>query len=187
MNRSSNHLRAAVPATLLALSALSLMAGTAFAATRHAITRGDVTAAFQARTTGGYRNMVNGNQTAAPVVGLHDGRINFFSDAIYCASDWHYLGVTVLEEGGRATAAPRLAASTTTFRIDGRAVGATMRSAIKPFVGTGIHGQWGVSVGKLIPPGSIADGPHTLETTIRGPEGTDILTVTFELSSAGCG
>ena len=151
------------------------------------ITRGDVTAAFQARTTGGYLNGLKGHTVAAPVRGLNDGRINFFRDGTYCASDWHYLGITFLADTTFADPRATLDASSVGFLIDGQPVTHTMRTAIKPFVGTGIRGQIGVSVGKLIPPGSLADGAHTLESITSFP-GQPVLTldVTFTLDPAAC-
>jgi hypothetical protein len=151
------------------------------------ITRGDVVAAFQARTTGGYLNGLRGHVVAAPVRGLVDGRINFFQDGTYCAADWHYLGVTLLAAGGRASAAAYLGQTSVAFAIDGELVSPTMRTAIKPFVGTGIHGLFGASTGKILPPGSMADGPHELTTTILTPDGgTEVLQVTFTLTQDAC-
>lgn len=151
------------------------------------ITKGAVTAAFQARTTGGYVNGLKGHTVAAPVRGLHDGRINFFGGSILCSADWHYLGVTLLGAGSRQVAGAYLDAVTITFAIDGSPVKGTMRTAIKPFVGTGIRGQYGVSIGKLVAPGSLADGDHGLETTITTPDGgTETIDATFTLSPAAC-
>jgi hypothetical protein len=179
--------------TLLALSVAALAAlafsapAAAAAPARGRITRGDVTAAFQARTTGGYVNGLRGRTVAAPVRGLVDGRINSFSGGLYCASDWHYLGVTLLGTGGHRAAAAYLHQTSVTFAIDGQAVGSTIRTAVKPFVGPGLKGQFGISIGKLLPPRSIADGDHRLTTVITTPDGgTEILTVTFTLSADAC-
>jgi hypothetical protein len=152
------------------------------------ITRGAVTAAFQARTTGGYVNGLAGRTIAAPVRGLHDGRISSFFDTALCSSDWHYLGVTILDAGSHQAAAAFLQTVRITYAIDGVPVTDTMRTAIKPFVGTGIRGQYGVSVGKLVAPGSIADGDHTLETVISSAGAPDqIDDVTFTLTPDACG
>ena len=63
-----------------------------------------------------------------------------------------------------------------------------MRTAIKPFVGTGIHGQFGVSVGALIAPGSLTDGDHSLETRISQPNAAvETQLVTFSLDPDACG
>ena len=174
----------------IGLALILAMAVPAFAATpaHGRITRGAVTAAFQARTTGGYVNGLAGRMVAAPVRGLHDGRISSFSDTVLCSADWHYLGVTLLAEGSRQQAAAYLDQVAITYAIDGAPVTPTMRTAIKPFVGTGIRGQSGVSVGKLVAPGSIATGDHVLETSITTPDGgTAILAVTFTLSPDVCG
>ncbi len=189
MTTSSHRSRGALAALSLAvLVALAVTAPVAAATPGHGrITRGDVAAAFQARTTGGYLNGLRGRTVAAPVRGFVDGRINFFSDGTYCASDWHYLGVTLLGDGGRHEAAAYLHQTSVSFAIDGQPVTATKQTAIKPFVGSGLHGQFGVSTGKLIPPGSIADGDHSLTTTIVTPDGgTEILTVTFTLIQDAC-
>lgn len=152
------------------------------------ITRGAVTAAFQARTTGGYVNGLAGRTIAAPVRGLHDGRISSFFDTVLCSSDWHYLGVTILGEGSHQVAGAFLATVRITYAIDGVPITGTMRSAIKPFVGTGIRGQYGVSVGKLVAPGSIADGDHVLETLITsGASVPETIDVTFTLTPDACG
>ncbi len=151
------------------------------------ISRGAVTAAFQARTTGGYVNGLKGTMFAAPVRGLNDGRISSFFDSFLCASDWHYLGVTLLGEGSHTTAAASLRSVSITFAIDGVAVGGTQRLPIKPFVGTGIRDQWGVSVGKLLGPGSITAGEHVLHTEIASPGYTaGEYDVTFILSPDVC-
>src|SRR4029077_8043524 len=113
---------------------------------------------------------------------------SFFGDRSYCSTDWHYLGVTLMGVGGHRTASTYLRQTSVSFAIDRSPVGPTMRTSIKPFVGTGIHGQSGVSVGKLIPPGSIADGSHTLTTVIHTPDFGDSTTeATFTLSEAACG
>lgn len=176
----------ALPIGLVVALAVSLPASAATPA-HGRITRGDVTSAFQARTTGGYVNGLAGRTVAAPVRGLHDGRISSFTDTSHCAADWHYLGVTLLAEGGRDAAARYLRQVTVTYAIDGVPVTPTMRTAIKPFVGTGIRGQFGVSVGKLVAPGSVSAGDHVLETAITTPDGgSEILDITFNLSPDAC-
>lgn len=181
--------RALASAATGLILALAIIAGPAAAGTpaHGRITHGDVSAAFQARTTGGYVNMLRSHTVAAPIRGLRDGRISFFADTIHCSADWQYVAVTLLAEGGYRTASVYLKATSVRFVIDGTPVASTMRTALKPFVGTGIHGQWGVSVGKLIAPGSIHDGEHTLETRITTPDfGTEILTATFVLTPDAC-
>lgn len=117
---------------------------------------------------------------------LVDGRISFFADGSYCSRDWHYLGVTLLGSGGRKAAGRYLDQTSIAYFIDGVAV-STMRTAVKPFVGMLLHGQFGVSVGALIPPGSLSSAAHTLETDITTPDaGTQVLTVNFELSDSAC-
>jgi hypothetical protein len=181
-------IRRALP-VIAALALLLAVAGPVGAASPAGgrITRGDVGAAFQARTTGGYVNGLKGHTIAAPVRGLHDGRISFFGDSILCSTDWHYLAVTVLGTGSRHVAGAYLDQVEVTFAIDGAPVGGTMRTAIKPFVGTGIRQQLGVSVGKLVAPGSISDGDHALETQITTPDGgTQTIDATFTLAPDAC-
>lgn len=176
--------------TIAALALVAIVAGSVAAASpaHGRITRGAVIAAFQARTTGGYVNLLGGRTIAAPVRGLVDGRINSFFDKTYCSTDWHYLGVTLLGEGGLQSATAYLRATSITFAIDGTPVSPAMRTAIKRFVGTGVHGQFGISVGALVAPGSLADGDHTLETLIHTPDfGDDPVLVTFNLSADACG
>jgi hypothetical protein len=179
----------AVP-SIVALVLAVAMAGTAAAATpaQGRVTRGEVAAAFQARTTGGMLNLLRGRVIAAPVRGLQHGRISFFGDATYCAADWHYLGVTLLGAGGHAAATSYLRATSVAFWIDGSPVSGTMQTAIKPFVGTGTAGQWGISRGKLLAPGALAPGAHTLHTRIVTPDfGTEDLQVIFTLDPDACG
>jgi hypothetical protein len=181
-------IRATLPFIAALAFALAVTGPVGAAAPAHGqITRGAVTAAFQARTTGGYVNGLAGRMIAAPVRGLHDGRISSFFDTVLCSADWHYFGVSILAEGGRQTAAATLQSVTITYILDGVPVTETTRTAIKPFVGTGIHGQFGVSVGALVAPGSIAPGDHALETVIATPGfATETLDVTFTLTPDAC-
>lgn len=179
----------AILSAVAALALVAVVAGPATAGTpaHGRISHGDVSAAFQARTTGGFVNLLNGRTVAAPVRGLLDGRISPFLDGTYCASDWHYLGVTLLGEGGYQAASAYLDAVSIEYFIDDVLVAPTMRTAIKPFVGTGISGQYGVSVGALVAPGSIGAGDHTLETHISTPESDlDALVVTFSVTPDAC-
>ena len=177
----------AILSGLAALALIVVVAGPVAAAGGR-ITKGDVTAAFQARTTGAYINMLHGHLTPAPVRGLQHGRISSFGDSVNCSTDWHYFGVTLLGEGGHQAAAAFLGTVAISFKVDGTPLAGTTRLPIKPFVGTGIRGQFGVSVGKLIPPGSISLGDHTLETVIAVP-GFDVqdYLVTFTLTPDACG
>jgi hypothetical protein len=178
-------LASAVVALAVVLTVAGPVAATSAGHAR--ITRGDVTAAFQARTTGGYLNGLRDHTIAAPVRGFLDGRISFFTDRTYCSADWHYLGVTLLGEGGRQAAGAYLGATSVTFAVDGKLT-RTMHTAIKPFVGTGTRGQFGVSVGALIAPHAYANGAHSLETHITTPGGgLETLFVTFTLSPDACG
>ncbi|HEY4189879.1 MAG TPA: hypothetical protein VGM28_05635, partial [Candidatus Limnocylindrales bacterium] len=166
---------------------LTLALPVAAAPARAGVTRGDVTAAFQARTTGGYVNMLKGHTVAAPVRGLVDGRISSFADGTYCSTDWHYIAVTLLGQSGHAAAVAYLRQTAVSFALDGAAVSPLMQTAIKPFVGTGIKGQWGISRGALIAPGRLSDGDHSLDTTIVTPDGgTETLSVTFSLLPEAC-
>jgi len=123
-------------ASILAVILAATLAATASAAPAHQrVTRGEVIAAFQARTTGGMLNLLRGRTAAAPVRGLQQGRINFFTDGTYCPADWHHVGVTLLGSGGHAAAATYLRATSVSFRIDGSAVVPLLETAIKPFVG----------------------------------------------------
>ncbi len=180
----------ALVVTLLSILSITSAAAPVLAGApgHRSISRGAVMSAFETRTTGGYLNMLRGHTVAAPVRGLEDGRISFFQDGDYCSTDWHYLGVTLLRAGGHRAASSYLRQTSISFAIDGSPVEATMSSSIKPFVGTGIHGQWGISVGKLIPPGTVADGSHTLTTVIHTPDfDPQTLVVTFTLNEADCG
>jgi hypothetical protein len=182
--------RRAIASAIAALALIVVVAAPVAATTPAGgrITKGDVTAAFQTRTTGAYLNILRGHLTPGPVRGLRDGRISPFFDDVYCSADWHYLGITMLGEVGHQQAAAFLSTVSMTFAIDGTPVTHTTRLPIKPFVGTGIRGQFGLSVGKLIPRGSIAVGEHSLETvvTVTGFEPQDYL-VTFTLTPDACG
>jgi len=185
MSRTSRGL--AVPVVLAVILAATLTATASAAPARHRVTRGEVMAAFQARTTGGMLNLLRGRAVAAPVRGLQHGRISFFVDGTYCPTDWHYLGVTLLGSPGHTAAATYLRATSVTFWIDGSPVVPQLESAIKPFVGTGIPGQWGISRGALLRPRALANGPHTLHTRIVTPDpSVEDLEVTFTLDPAAC-
>jgi hypothetical protein len=163
------------------------MTASAATAAQGRVTRGQVVAAFQARTTGGFLNLKRGQTVAAPVRGFQHGHINFFSDGTYCAADWHYLGVTLLGPGGHAAATAYLRATSVAFWIDGSPVTRTMQTAIKPFVGPDTAGDWGISRGSLVPPGELTAGPHTLLTRIVTPDGgAEDLEVTFTLDASVC-
>jgi hypothetical protein len=181
--------RRAIASAIAALALIVVVAAPVAAATPAGgrITKGDVTAAFQARTNAAYINIVHGHLTPAPVRGLQHGRINPFVDSVNCSTDWHYFGVTLLGDGGHQAAAAFLATVAISFQVDGTPLAGTRRLPIKPFVGTGISGEFGVSVGKLIPPGSLALGNHTLETVIsvQGYAVQDYL-VTFTLTPDAC-
>jgi hypothetical protein len=185
MGRTGRRLAVAmiVSGALLVMGA----AGASGAGLAHSrVTRGDVTAAFQARTTGGMMNLLGGRTVAAPVRGFQHGRISSFADGTYCDADWHYLAVTLLGQGGRGPAAAFLRTSDVAFEIDGTTVSPLLRTAIKPFVGPDTAGQWGISIGRYLRPGAIADGQHTLATTIDTPNGVESLTVSFELTPDAC-
>jgi hypothetical protein len=185
MSRTSRGL--AVPVVLAVILAATLAAMASAAPAHRRVTRGEVIAAFQARTTGGMLNLLRGRTVAAPVRGLQHGRISFFADGTYCPADWHYVGVTLLGSGSHTAAATYLRATSVSFRIDGSPVVPQVESAIKPFVGTGISGQWGISRGALLRPGARANGPHTLHTRIVTPDqGVEDLEVTFTLDPAAC-
>jgi hypothetical protein len=190
-NRSHRAAAPIISSLILATLLASAVAGSAAAAAATSaggrITRGDVTSAFQARTTGGFRNLNKGTVVAAPVRGLLDGRINFFSGGTYCSADWHYLGVTVLADGTHQVAAATLATDSMSFDLDGAPVTGLMRTAVKPFVGPGTAGQLGVSVGKLLPPGSLSTGWHHLTTFIVEPlAGSQQLDADFLLTADAC-
>lgn len=189
---TTQDLRPLVRAVSVASATIALLivvaAPTAASGPAHrVVTRGQVVAAFEARTTGGYLNLMNGRTIAAPVRGLLDGRISSFVDRVYCSSDWHYLGVSLLGDGGHQSASTYLDTTSIDFLIDGVPVTPTMRTAVKPFVGTGIAGQFGVSVGSLVAPGSIPAGEHTLVTHISAPDfGVETLIANFTLSTSAC-
>ena len=183
MRRPATRLLAGLAAGLLALA----IAGPAVAAgPRPQVTKGEVIAAFQARTTGGFVNGLAGRTVSAPARGLRDGRISSFrSDVSYCSSDWHYLGVTYLGSGGRAAATAFLRQTGAQFEIDGTPVAVTMRTAIKRFV-DGVRGDFGISYGTLVPPGSLTPGWHTLTTDFIAPGGNSQLVVAFEIVASPC-
>ena len=160
---------AAIGLALVALVGVAPVA--ASASPTHHITRGEVMAAFEARTTGGYLNLLRGHLQPAPVRGLQTGRINPFFGGTYCAADWHYLGVSLLAPGGHAGAVAYFGKTTWGFTIDGNPVSPMMLTSIKPFVGPTVRGSWGMSAGALVPPHSLALGDHWLSTFVNTPDG----------------
>jgi hypothetical protein len=149
------------------------------------ITRGDVIAAFQARTTGAYVQLRAGRVIAAPIRGLHEGRIDPFRTATYCNADWHYLGVSYLGSGGYGAASALLHTFGAEFLIDGASVPVTLRTPVKRFV-DGIPGDFGISYGALIAPGSLSPGWHTLTTRFVAGLDSSELTVGFEILDTPC-
>jgi hypothetical protein len=169
----------AVGVALIAVIGAAPVAASASAT--HHVTRGEVMAAFEARTTGGYLNLVRGHLQPAPVRGLQRGRINPFFGGIYCAADWHYLGISLMAPGGHADALAFFRQTSWSMAIDGNPVSPLMVTPVKPFVGPTVRGSWGQSAGALVPPHSLALGDHWLSTTGTSPSGDSDFEVPFTI------
>jgi hypothetical protein len=152
------------------------------------VTRGDVMAATQARTTGAAILARHGVSVGAPAVGMLQGRIDPFpraSTRTYCAGDWHVLLVSFSGMGSHRTAAADLARFDASFELDGQLV-PSQRTAVKRFLPQTGTPTFGVSVYHLLAPGSIGVGSHTLVTTFtEAGAAYDTLTLDFDVAASG--
>lgn len=196
MNAFDRRSKAAMVGMLtVALVTVALVVAPAASATAShtRVTRGAAEAIFQTRTTAHQVHLARGIVVSAPRRGFQWGRINPFpwsgDGATYCARDWHVVMISYYgSEGTRRAAEAELARVDTTFELDGQPV-VTHRTAIKPFLPTAHQqGFWGYTEGRLLSPGALAVGAHTLVTTLwRDGAVSEVFTLTFFISDGSDG
>lgn len=152
------------------------------------VTRGAAEAIFQARTTANQIQVAHGKTTSAVRRAFINGRISpFFDGQSFCSRDWVVLLVSFGAGGSHREAVTELARNNTTFTLDGQLV-ATRQTVVKPFLTVPPSDRfWGNSTGHLFPPGTLADGEHTLQTVITydGVE-TQFYDITFTVGAEFC-
>jgi hypothetical protein len=172
-----------VAAVFLGAALVAGAVGIAAAGSR--VTRGDVMAAAQARTTGYGVLNAHGVTVAAPVTGMSQGRISPFTTPgrVYCEDDWHVLLVSYGGEPTHREAVTFIRRFDATFALDGKPM-ATARTAVKRFLPQSGTPFFGVTIYRLMSPGSIAVGDHVLVTTfIEAGNPYETLTVPFSVAA----
>ncbi|HEY2916600.1 MAG TPA: hypothetical protein VGI98_05225 [Candidatus Limnocylindrales bacterium] len=184
--------RRGIVAALAACSlALVVIAPALAAPLRARVTYGDVRALFEARTTANQVQLAKGLSVSAPRTAFLRARINpFFDGQAYCDRDWLILLVSFVgDEHLQSTKAIR-AHTSVDFVLDGSPV-ATRQTPVKRFLAADrADFFFGWTVARFYAPGSLADGPHALETTFHYPDGSsDVLDVTFGIGGGSdvCG
>ncbi len=161
------------------------------------ITRGDVQAVLEAFVTGGrvvLRHSTTAEAAPADWYGTH-GSIRPFSGspwdgAHFRASDWHVILIALIE-GGDASFTHTDAAGIIddleiVFTLDG-ALLPTTRTAVKRFStpeAFGLEEAYVVQQGRLMAPGDLAVGNHTLAVSVTGPTGGFQDEITFTIDAA---
>jgi len=153
------------------------------------ITRGEAEAVFHARGTGGFhgRGPADANRQVAirPFYpnGLH-----------YCVEDWHVLVLAlVLDEQNDGV--PNLGEAkklfdpvVMKFELDGAPLDTT-RQPVKAFLGESPKG-FVLAQGRLVAPGELAAGSHTLTATVENDPaapGVQVYTSQFVIDAASTG
>jgi hypothetical protein len=181
--------RTAAAATALASClATVVLAGTAAAAAPGRITKGDVRALFEARTTANQLHLANGLLTSAPTTAFERGRINpFGTGQELCDRDWLILLASFGIGHTPGSMAAVRATTTIAFSVDGSSV-STVATATKRFLtGDPKTAFFGWSVAHFYAPGSLEDGVHLLETTITSTDGVEVIDTSFTIDGAACG
>jgi hypothetical protein len=153
------------------------------------ITRGEAEAVFHARGTGGFHG--RGPSDANHQVAIRP----FYPDGLhYCGEDWHVLALgLILDE--EHDGVPNLGAAkklfdplVMTFVLDGAPL-ETTREPVKAFLGETPKGFVLVQ-GRLVAPGELAAGSHTLTVTVENDPadpGVQVYTSQFFIDTAGTG
>lgn len=161
------------------------------------VTQGDAQAVLQAFGNGG-RAVLQHSRVAegapADFLGSH-GSIRPFSGspwdgAHFRDDDWHVIVIADFE-GGDASfhhedAAEIMDSLVVTFTLDGAAL-QTTRTAIKRFLDSepfGLDTAFYFQEGRIMSPGELAAGSHTLAVTISSPSGTFQDQITFFIDAS---
>jgi hypothetical protein len=155
------------------------------------VSRGEAEAAFHARVTGGFHGRGAPDDPDQQVIirpFFEDGRH-------YCVEDWHAL-VTALavdeaNDGvtnvGKAKAL--LDPVVMTFVLDGAPL-ATTRQPVKPRLEDSPPKEYVLVQGRVVSPGELAAGSHTLAVTVENDPvtpGVNVYTSQFFIDAAGMG
>ncbi len=170
----------------LAVALAAIMCGTVLGtAPSPGITRGEVEAIFQARTTANQIQAAHLKTASAVRQGFLRGRISpFFNSHPFCSSDWLIL---LVSEGATTTYRDSVAYRARLgvgFTLDGQAV-TTRQTALKRFLTVPPAGDfWGWTVAHIYAPGTLTDGDHALVTTTTF-DGTviEVFPTTFTVGS----
>jgi hypothetical protein len=164
------------------------------------ITHGDVQAVFEAFGNGG-RAILQHSRTAqgapADFFGSH-GAIRPFAGspwdgAHFCAEDWHVIQVADIEGGDHTFkqqhAKDIIDALTIDFTLDGAPL-PTTRTAVKRFNNPeqfDLEVAYYAQEGRIMSPGDLAVGQHTLSVTFGDSTGTTTDGITFFVDASGTG
>jgi hypothetical protein len=152
------------------------------------VTWGDVRALFETRTTAGQVQLFKNLSVSAPRTAYLRGRINPFATGLtFCDEDWLILLASFGGDQHHSSTQAIRAGISVSFLVDGAPV-ATVSTATKRFLtGDPKTAFFGWSVGHFYAPGSLADGVHTLATTLRFSAGIEVLDTTFSVEPETCG
>jgi hypothetical protein len=155
------------------------------------ISRGEAQAAFETGFTGFLHNRGPKDDANSQVV----IKPYFPNGRRYCVEDWHVLlaGLYVDEPNDGVTSAGQakalFAPTTMAFVLDGKAL-ETTRQPVKPLLGDFPGKAYVLVQGRLVAPGELAAGSHTLTVTIENDPvvpGAQVFTSQFFIDAAGTG
>ena len=170
----------------------------AVSATPNRISRGDVTATFNAFTTAGRVILSHDNSSVdnASPANLFDGSIRPFPGSAwdgghFCVDDWHVLVLALFNGGDQSytkqEAVSILSPITMDFIIDGVSL-ATDQTPIKRFLepeAFGFEKAFGFQEGVIMAPGELGVGEHAFVVVIEDPIlGTRQLSIQFFIDSS---
>jgi hypothetical protein len=154
------------------------------------INHGEAEAVFHAGVTGGFHGR------GAP---SHHSQVlirPFSDDGLhYCVEDWHvfFAGLAVDEANDGVTSVGKAKALLDpvlmTFALDGAPL-TTTREPVKPFLKDAPAKGYALVQGRVVAPGELAVGSHTLAVTIENDPivpGVNVYTSQFFIDAAGTG
>jgi hypothetical protein len=154
------------------------------------ISHGEAEAMLHARVTGGQHGRGAPNPDSQAIIRpfSEDGRH-------YCVEDWHVLtaALAVDEANDGVTSVGQAKAlfdpTVMTFALDGAPL-ETTRQPVKPFLGDSPAKGYALVQGRVVAPGELAAGSHTLAVTIENDPvvpGVNVYTSQFFIDAAGTG
>jgi hypothetical protein len=154
------------------------------------ISQGEAEAVFHARVTGGFHGRGAPNPDPQAII-----RPFFENGRHYCVEDWHVLIMTLaLDEANDGVtsvgeAKARFDPTVMTFALDGAPL-ETTRQPVKPFLKDSPAKGYALVQGRVVVPGELAAGSHTVTVTIENdpvdPE-VQVYTSQFFIDAAGTG